>query len=509
MSAPTATARPAAATAARNPWAVLAVLMLPVLLVSVDNTVLSFAVPAITSALDATGSQMLWIVDAYPLMLAGLLVSMGALGDRIGRRRLLLVGATGFAAVSVVAAWAPSASALIAARAVLGIFGATLMPSTLSLLRNVFVDRAQRRLAIAVWAAGFAAGGALGPIVGGALLTHFWWGSIFLLNVPVLLVLLPLARWIVPESRDPRPGPLDPPSIVLSLATMLPLVHAIISAGEHGLTATTALGAGLSLTAGWAFVHRQRRLVSPLLDVRLFTRATFSGAVAANLLSVLGFSGLLVVVSQFLQLVLGLSPMAAGVALLPGLVASVVAGLLAVRLVRWVRPGTLIGGSFLLAAAGYAIAAQVSDHPTVALVTVAFVVMALGVGLAETLTNDQIVTAVPPEKAGAASAVSETAYELGTTLGVALLGAVLNATYRAHLVPPDQITGADRASAGQTLAGATTVAERLDPATGDQLLSSARDAFDLGMQRAALVGFLVAIAAAVVSFVTLRRATAD
>lgn len=492
-----------------RPWAVLAVLMLPVLLISVDNTVLSFALPSITAALGPSGSQLLWIVDAYPLMLAGLLVPMGSLGDRLGRRRLLLVGATGFAAVSLLAAWSTSPELLIASRALLGVFGATLMPSTLSLLRNVFLDRRQRRLAIAIWAAGFAGGAALGPIVGGILLTHFWWGSVFLLNVPVLVILLPLALWLVPESRDPAPGRLDGWSIALSLATMLPLVHAIIAIGEHGVTGSTLVGVLVGLTAGWAFVRRQRRLTSPLLDVSLFAQPIFSGAVAANLLSVLGVSGLLVVVSQFLQLAAGLSPLDAGLVLVPGLAASVVAGLLAVRLVRYIRPGTIIGCSFLLAAAGYAVVRLVGDVPTPATVALAFIVMGIGVGLAETLTNDQIATAVPPEKAGAASAISETAYELGTTLGVALLGSVLNATYRARVLLPDGLTAAQQATAGETLGGAVDVAGRVDGAVADALLDSARLAFDTGTQNAAVVGTVVAVLAAVVSFVMLRRATAD
>nr|WP_233571862.1 MFS transporter [Cellulomonas triticagri] len=491
-----------------RPWAVLVVLMLPVLLISVDNTVLSFALPSITAQLGATGSQLLWIVDAYPLVLAGLLVPMGALGDRVGRKRLLLIGATGFALVSLVAAWSPTPAALIAARAGLGLFGATLMPSTLSIIRNVFLDRAQRRLAIAIWASGFAGGAALGPIVGGALLTHFWWGSVFLINVPVLLVLLPLAVALIPESKDPAPGPVDPLSSALALATMLPLVYAIIAVGEHGLTALTGGCVLVGLVAGWAFVRRQRRLATPMLDVRLFTNPVFSGAVSANLLSVLGFSGLLVIVSQFLQLAAGLSPMDAGLVLLPGLVGSVAAGLLAVRLVRYVRPGILIGSSFLLAAVGYGVLTLVGDVPTPVTVAVTFVIMGVGVGLAETLTNDQITTAVPPEKAGAASAISETAYELGTTLGVAILGSVLNAAYRSRVVLPDGLTADQAHAAGETLGGATRIAGDLSTVDSGALLESARLAFDAGTQQAAAVGAVVAIGAAVVSFITLRRATA-
>src|SRR6478736_1343282 len=223
-------------------WVALAVLMLPVLLVSVDNTVLSFALPAISLDLAPTSIQQLWIIDAYPLVLASLLVTMGSLGDRFGRRRMLLIGATGFAAVSALAAFAPTAALLIAARAGMGVFGAMLMPSTLSLLRGIFTDRDQRRLAIAVWAAGFSAGSALGPIVSGLLLEHFAWGSVFLMAVPVLVPLLVLAPLLVPESRDPNPGRIDPISILLSLGTMVPIVYGIKEVAVHGVTAPIAAG---------------------------------------------------------------------------------------------------------------------------------------------------------------------------------------------------------------------------------------------------------------------------
>src|SRR5690349_7917214 len=222
-------------------WLALAVLMLPVLLVAVDATVLSFALPSISLALSPSGTQLLWMIDIYSLVLAGLLVSMGSLADRVGRRRLLLIGSVGFAAVSVIAAYAPTASALIAARAALGFFGAMLMPSTLSLLRNIFVDRQQRRLAVAIWAAGFSGGAALGPIVGGFLLEHYWWGSAFLMAVPVLVLLLILAPIFVPESKDPTPGPVDVVSIGLSLVAMTPIVYAIKSIAHEGFTSFSML----------------------------------------------------------------------------------------------------------------------------------------------------------------------------------------------------------------------------------------------------------------------------
>src|SRR6478609_1389946 len=293
---------PGAGAAAPRPgaarrWLALAVLMLPVLLVSIDNTVLSFALPQISEALRPSGTQLLWIIDIYPLVLAGLLVPMGSFADRVGRRRLLLAGAVGFAAVSVVAAYAPTAEALVATRAGLGFFGAMLMPSTLSILRNVFTDREERRLAIAIWAAGFAAGSALGPIVGGFLLEHFWWGSVFLLAVPVLVLLLVLAPLFVPESRDANPGRVDVLSIALSMATMAPIVLGIKTLAKSGPSALAVGALVLGVAAGWAFVRRQLGRPDPMIDVRLFRRGEFSGAVVINLLSVFSLVGFLFFVS--------------------------------------------------------------------------------------------------------------------------------------------------------------------------------------------------------------------
>ncbi|UPK74622.1 MFS transporter [Nocardioidaceae bacterium SCSIO 66511] len=489
-------------------WAALAVLMLPVLLVSIDNTVLSFALPAISTALAPSANQLLWIVDIYPLMLAGLLVAMGSLGDRIGRRRLLLVGAIGFGVVKVIAAYSTSAEMLILSRALLGVFGATLMPSTLSLLRNIFTDRRQRRLAIAVWASAFAGGAALGPIMGGWLLENNWWGSVFLITVPVIIALLPLVLWLVPESKDPAPGPVDVPSIVLSLAAMLPLVYAIKMFAEHGWSYGVFGAVTVGIVAAVAFVRRQLASATPMLDVRLFANPVFSGAVASNLLSILGFAGFLFFVAQFLQLVIGLSPMEAGTVLVPGLVASIIAGLVAVRLVRVIQPHLLIGGSFALSAAGYAIAAFVGEVPTVLSICAAFVAVGIGIGLAETLTNDIIIATAPAEKSGAAAAISETAYEIGSVLGTAVLGSVLMATYRSDVQVPEAVSSGDSHVATETLGGAVDVAGGLG-AAGDALLRSAHLAFDHGVQVTCSLGILIALGAATVSALTLRNADTE
>ncbi len=499
----TPTGEPPRATA--RAWCALAVLMLPVLMVSVDNTVLSFALPEISASLRPTGSQLLWIVDVYALMLAGLLIAMGSLGDRVGRRRLLLLGAVGFGATSLYAAYAPSAEALLVARAMLGVFGATLMPSTLSLLRNVFEHPHDRRLAVATWAAMFSGGAALGPVLGGWLLEHFSWGAVFLINVPVVLVLVPLALWLVPESRDPRPGPLDPVSIVLAVAAMLPVVYGVKHLAKAGLDDVTLASFALGIASGVLFVRRQQRSASPMLDLALFRNPVFSGALVANLLSLMALTGFLFFAAQLLQLVLGLSPMRSAMVLLPGLLVTVGFGFLAVRLVRHAPVRVLVSLSFLASSVGYAVAAF-TGHPTVVTVLVAFVVMGMGIGMAETLTNDLVLTQVPAHKAGSASAMSETAYEVGAVLGTAVLGSILTATYRSNLTVPAVLEHGERGHAFETLGSTLAFADQYPNAVGEALAASARAAFDLGVQRASGLAIGVALLAAVVSWWALRRA---
>lgn len=479
--------------------------MLPTLLVSVDNTVLSFALPAISRDLAPTAAQQLWIIDAYPLVLAGLLVAMGSAGDRYGRRRMLLVGSIGFTVLSVAAAFAPTAEALIAARAALGFFGAMLMPSTLSLLRTVFSDREQRRLAIAIWASGFAAGAALGPIVGGILLEHFHWGSVFLLAVPVLVPMLILVPLLIPESRDPSPGRIDLVSTLLSLAAMGPVVYGIKSLATEGVDAAGVGMIAVGVAAGAWFVHRQLRSESPMLDVRLFSQGSFGGAVLINLFSVIALVGFLFFVSQHLQLIAGLTPVAAGMALLPGLVAMIVAGLLVVPIARRIRPRVLVPVALSLSAAGYAIVAVNASADSVAPVVIAFVLLGIGIGAAETVSNELILSSAPPAKAGAASAVSETAYELGAVLGTAALGSILAAHYRAAIELPAALTTGQAESARETLAGAVTIAEDLPASVGAELVASAARAFDGGVVVTSAIGVALMLAAAVIAAIALRN----
>ncbi|QCX29024.1 MFS transporter [Nocardioides jishulii] len=478
--------------------------MLPVLLVSVDNTALSFAVPSLARDLRPSGTQLLWIVDAYPLVLAGLLVAMGSVGDRIGRRRLLLIGAVGFAAVSGAAAFAPSAEWLIAARAALGFFGAMLMPATLSLLRNIFVDADERRKAIAIWASGFSGGAALGPIVGGWLLEHYEWGSIFLMAVPVLVPLLVLGPLLLPESKDPDPGPVDPVGIALAVLALGGLVFAVKAAGAGDSVGVVAVAALVGLGSGVAFVKRMLARPQPMLDVRLFSNRVFSGALATNLVAVFAFVGFIYFLSQHLQLVAGYSPMTAGWLMVPGLVVTIVCGLLAVRLVRRLTAAQVVVIGLLLNSAGYAVVALLGSEGSLVALLVGFVILSAGVGLAETISNDLALSAVPVEKAGAASAVSETAYEVGAVLGVAVLGSLLNMAFRTGVEVPAQLPADQASLAGETLAGAVEVAESWPGAVGEALLHSASTAFDHGVLLTSGLGVLLTAAMALVARRALR-----
>jgi DHA2 family multidrug resistance protein-like MFS transporter len=482
-------------------WVALVVLMLPVLLVSVDNTVLSFALPAIALDLEPTSIEQLWIIDAYPLVLAGLLVTMGTLGDRFGRRGMLLIGATGFGIVSALAALAPTATLLIAARALMGVFGAMLMPSTLSSLRTIFRDRDQRRMAIAIWAAGFSAGSALGPIVGGILLEHFAWGSMFFLAVPVLVPLLVLAPLLVPESRDPHPGRADILSIVLSLATMIPIVYGIKELAVHGAASIAPALFVAGAVFGVLFVRRQLRLETPMLDMSLFRRGTFSGAILVNLLSVVALVGFLYFVAQHLQLVVGLSPVQAGLALVPGLLAMIVAGLLVVPVARRVPARVVVPVALTFSVAAYVVVAF--GTADLAVLIGAFGALGIGIGAAETVSNELILSSAPASKAGAASAVSETAYELGAVLGTAILGGILTALYRAQLVVPAGVPPEAADAARETLAGAVAAADTLPAELGAALREAAASAFDSGIVVTALLGAGLIVVAGVVAAASL------
>ncbi|MFI6487247.1 MFS transporter [Streptomyces sp. NPDC050564] len=480
-------------------WAALAVLILAVLLVAVDATVLGLATPYISEDLKPSGTQLLWIGDVYSFVIAGLLVSMGSLGDRIGRKRLLLLGATAFGLISVLNAYATTPELMILARALLGVAGATLMPATLALIRNLFHDPRERSLAIGIWGATASAGTAVGPVVGGFLLEHFWWGSVFLINLPVMIVLVLVGSKLLPESKNPNPGPWDLYSVALSLVGVIGVVYGVKEAAAHGVSwqpmATGLLGAA----ALYWFVRRQLTLPAPLLDVRLFRNRGFSGAVLADLLTVLGMSGLVFFLSQYLQLVQGRGPFEAGLAEVPAAVGAVATGLVAGTFARRFSVRAVVSGG--LAAVGLALGSltllsQSTGYP---LLGAALLVVGVGAGLSFTVTADVILSSVPKEQAGAASAVSETAYELGAALGIALLGSVVTGVYAGFTGP-----AGTPAVAHESLGGAVEAAQGLPAHTSEALLNAARESFVDGLTLAAGGGAVVLLATAAAAWFLLK-----
>ncbi|BCI51264.1 MFS transporter [Mycolicibacterium litorale] len=484
-------------------WLALGVLTLAVLLIGIDGTVLALATPFISSDLHTSSTELLWIGDIYSFVLASLLITMGSLGDRIGHRKLMLCGATAFGAVSVLTAYAPSAEALIGTRALLGVAGATLAPATLALIRGIFTDPRQRSLAVGVWASAFSAGAALGPVVGGVLLEHFWWGSVFLINAPVMVVLLIGGLTLLPEHRNPEPGPWDLPSVVLSMVGVLSVVYAIKETAAHGLQLSAAAASAVGVAALTVFVRRQLRLPSPLIDVRLFANRAFSGVIGANLLSVLGLSGLVFFLSQYFQLVQGYSPLGAGLAELPAAVTATVFGVLAGFAVRrWTQRAVLTAG---LAMVGVAMATLTTIHPgsPYPQLGLALFIVGVGLGLAFTVASDVILASVPRERAGAAAAVSETAYELGMALGIAVIGSIVTGVYRALSLPPE-LPADVAAQARDSLAAATDVAAGLPADQAAALLDAARESFSSGLAIASGVGAALMLSSAVTVWLLLR-----
>jgi DHA2 family multidrug resistance protein-like MFS transporter len=492
--------------AGRREWVGLAVIALPCLVYAMDLTVLNLAVPQLSTDLAPSSAQLLWIVDIYGFLVAGLLVTMGTLGDRIGRRRLLLLGAAAFAGASVLAAWSTSAGMLIAARALLGVAGATLAPSTLSLIRNMFADPRQRTVAVSVWITSFAVGGAVGPLVGGVLLEWFWWGSVFLVAVPVMALLLLLGPRLLPEFRDPAAGRLDLGSAGMSLAAVLAVIYGLKQLAQDG-PGWLAVGCMLAgLLVGVGFVRRQRRLADPLIDVRLFANRAFSAALTTNLLSFFVGFGALLFTAQYLQLVLGLSPLEAGLWSLPSSVGFILGSMATPLLVRRAAPVAVMAAGLALAAVGFGLLTQLPPSSGLPLLVTGSVIFSLGLAPVDTLATDLAVGAAPPERAGAASAITETSAEFGGALGIAVLGVIGTAVYRAQMaeaVPagvPDQAAAAAR----DTLGGAVAVAGQLPERVGASLLEVAREAFTQGLHLATAVSAAAALAFAVLVVVLLR-----
>jgi MFS transporter, DHA2 family, multidrug resistance protein len=504
MTLPPITAR----RAGRAEWAGLGVLVLPCLLVSMDMSVLSFALPFLSADLDPDSSQLLWIMDVYGFLLAGLLVTMGTLGDRIGRRRLLLIGAAAFGLSSILAAYSTSATMLILSRAAMGVAGATLAPSTLSLIRNMFHDPAQRRTAVAIWTAGFSGGALVGPLVGGLLLEEFWWGSVFLINLPFMVLLLVLGRALLPEYRPASVGRFDLVSAALSTAAILLVIYGVKEFAESGPGPVAALSIVVGVGVSVVFVLRQRRLVEPLIDLGLFAHRAFGTAIAVSTVTMFAMVGFLFFTSQYLQLVLGMRPITAALWNLPVLAVMPVGALAAATLVRRVRASNVVAGGLAMVAAGFLVVTQVRPGGGLAVLLVALGVMVVGISAVMALASDLVVGAAPPDRAGAASAISETGGELGGALGIALLGSAGTAVYRTELADAADSAGIPVGTvewAQETLPMAVEVAEQLSAPLAGALRDAAFIAFTQGMQVAAVVGAVLMAGMVVLAATMLRR----
>lgn len=478
-----------AAGAGANRWVVLVVLCTSLLLVAVDATVLHVAVPAVTEDLRPSAIELLWIVDTYPLVCASLLILFGTLGDRVGRRRILLFGYALFGVASALAAVAQDPQLLILARALLGVGGAMIMPATLSILRQVFPDRRERALAIGIWSAVAAVGAAVGPLLGGFLLEHFWWGSVFLVNIPLMLVSLPVGRLLLPESTGSGDGPWDVVGALMATAGLFGVVLGVkrLGGGEPAGSVLTVVPLLVGAALLMLFVRRQRSRKHPLVDLRMFARPVFSTSVGCIVLAMLALVGLELIAAQYLQLVLGLSPLETGLRLLPLTVAAMAAGLFGARMLRKFGPRRMVCVGFCMTALAVVVLTAMGREDQAPLMLAGFVL--LGFGLETTLFGayESMLSEAPAEQAGGAAAIGETSYQLGAGIGIALLGTVMNAAYTPGLSSVPGVPAAASAAAGHSLGEAYDVAEELGGSAGLALRRAARDSFVHGLHVTLLV----------------------
>lgn len=492
-------------------WLGLGVISLVTLLISIDISVLGFALPMISEALKPSATQLLWIMDVYSFVLAGLLITMGWVGDKIGRRKLLIIGATVFGVASAGAAFSTTPTMLIACRVLLGVGAATLTPTSLALIRGMFRNPAQRKTAIASWSGALTGGAAIGPIVGGLLLNNFSWGSVFLINVPVMIAAVALAPVLLPEHRDPSRGRIDLAGVALSLAAILPFIYGVKELVLNGYSFTAVAAVVIGTVFGAGFVQRQRTSAHPLMDVSLFRNRGFTGSIIVNLMAMVSFMGISILTNQFMQMVLGMRPLEAALwslAAMPGIGIGI--GLVTV-LSRKVRPGLLIGAALLVMAGGFTVLAQADVDSSIAVIIIGVGLMAAGMVAAKTLTAEIVVTSAPAERAGASAAISETASELGSALGFAVLGSIGSAVFRHDMlgVNPTGIPAGALDAAQNTLGGAIDAAAHLPAQAGTALADTARTAFTSGLGTAAMVGTIAMVAVAGIVTLLLRTVPVD
>lgn len=492
--------------ATRREWIGLAVIALPCMLAAIDRTVLHLAMPRISAELHPSSLQLLWMMDIYGFFLAGLLITMGTLGDRIGRRRLLLVGAAAFGVASVIAASATSIAVLIAARALLGIGGAVLAPSTLSLIRHMFIDPRERTWAIGVWATSYSVGGAIGPLIGGLFLQQFGWASVFWIGVPVMILLLALGPRLLPEYKNPNAAPMDLISAAQSLGAVLSLMYGFKEIAAHGFhwaaTASVLLGAAICVI----FVRRQRELEKPLIDLSLLRSSRFSTALMVFTLGCFVASGLSLFTSQYLQLVLDLSPLHAGLWTLPSVLGFVIGSLLTSVIMRWNASMSTMSGGLLIAAIGLGIVGQVNQATHVEVLAGGLFLFSLGLAPVLNQAIGVMVGAAPRERSGEASAISETGSELGAALGIAVLGSIGTVVYRgavASSMPLEAVPVAEQIPT-DTLGHAIALAAQLPADAAARWLNVVRTAFDSSLDVVVTLCAAIVMAMAVAVLVASR-----
>jgi DHA2 family multidrug resistance protein-like MFS transporter len=493
--------------AGKREWIGLAVIALPCMLYSMDLTVLNLAVPRISADLKPSSSELLWIVDIYGFMVAGFLITMGNLGDRIGRRKLLLTGAGAFGIASIVAAYSNSAGMLIATRAVLGIAGATLAPSTLSLIRNMFHDSNQRTIAIGIWITSYSVGGAIGPLIGGTMLEHFSWGSVFLIAVPVMVLLLILGPLLLPEYRDPAARHMDIPSAILSLVAVLSVIYGLKKIAERGFGWLPLLFILTGFIIGIIFLRRQKKISDPLMDLKLFRAPYFSASLLIYTLGTFVAFGNFIFIFQYMQLVIGLTPLKAGLWSLPIFFAFIIGSMITPVIVRRIHPAYVMGAGLFLSAIGFGLLTRIGSNTGLILLTTGSFIYCLGLAPIFTLATDIIVGSAPPERAGSASAISETGSELGGALGIAIIGSIGTFIYRSQMTAnmPNGISQQAAETAKSTLSEAMVQARHLSSELSSSLINTANKAFISAMQMAALTCAIVVTVLAILSIKQLRR----
>ena len=496
---------PSGSRATQKEWIALLVLALPCMLYSMDLTVLNLAVPQLSLDLKPSASQLLWIVDIYGFFVAGSLITMGTLGDRIGRRKMLLIGGCVFALASAVAAFSRTPEMLIFTRALQGIAGATLAPSTLSLIRVLFHDPKERAQAVGLWGTSFSVGGLISPVIGGTLIDHFWWGSVFLINVPFMILLLIVGPRLLPEYKDPKAGKLDLLSAGLSLVAILFIIFGLKKFAEMGMTTLPSVSVGIGLILGTIFVRRQKHLKDPLIDMNLFKTFTFNAVILTNSLTMFVFFGTFIFISQYMQLVIGLSPLMAGLWSLPPTVATIFSSALSPGLARKIRPAFVMGMGLIAATLGFLVLARVSGPGDLYLLVFGSLLYSLGAPPVLLFTTNILVNSAPPEKAGAAAAVSETGNELGGAVGIAVLGSIGTFIYRREIARllSGNISPAVKAVASSTIENAMDAAKDAGTA-GQELVTQAQGAYSAAFQVVMLISAVVLFSLAILMLTKLR-----